>query len=49
VDGMLKIRSGRATFVPSLGAQTLSSVMGENIRRAYTHSAPQTAEAMSTR
>ena len=49
VGDMLKIRGGRVMFVSSIGAQTLSSVMRANIRKAYRRMAPQTAEFESAR
>lgn len=49
VGETLKIRAGRATFVPSIGAQTLSSVMRGNIRHAFEHTAPQLAESETPR
>jgi hypothetical protein len=49
VGGMLKIRSGRATFVPSMGAQLLTSIVGRNIQHAYDRTAPQIAEFKSVR
>ena len=49
VNGELKIRSGRTNFVPSMGAQTLSSVVGWNIHQVYTRATSQTAHALPTR
>ena len=49
VGETLKIRAGRATFVPSIGAQTLSSVMRENIRHALAHTTSQLAESRTPR
>ncbi len=49
VGETLKIRAGRATFVPSIRAQTLSSVMRGNIRHAFEHTAPQLAESETPR
>ncbi len=48
VNGELRIRSGRTNFVPSMGARTLSSVVGWNIQRIYNRPAPQAARATST-
>lgn len=49
VGGKLKIRGGRTTFVPSIGAQPLTSVMGQNIHQAHDRTAPQIAEFKSVR
>jgi len=49
VGETLRIRAGRTTFVPSIGAQTLSSVMRGNIRQAFEHQIPQIADSKPNR